>query len=151
MNRKKRKKYGWLTDFHFFRTLSSSCESLESIGSNPEFDPKAKQTTARLAEATSSQSTGSFVKVQEYINALPTSPPTVTETDERMIPLETLEKTGKNDRWARKGKSHGFSYLLSDIISLDNIKPLRNKKLINREKHKRLKIVSSFSMENLIF
>lgn len=146
-----------------------SCESLESIGSNTEYEIKPKQTTGvgvkRNSNPSLRHSTSSYNNVQDYVNSLTGE----SDTENHMLipmqdlsddkPVEKNPKTLCLNKETEKSNSMGlgsqrfihFSNIFNDMISLDNLKPLYEKKSICREKHKKLKIMSSLSMENLIF
>ena len=64
---------------------------------------------------------------------------------------EETENGRNSSLMGRSQRFIHFSNIFNDMISLDNLKPLYEKKSICREKHKKLKIMSSLSMENLIF
>lgn len=147
---------------------SDSCESLESLGSNTEYEIKPKQAAVgvkRNNNPSLRHSTSSYNNVQDYVNSL------TGESDAEnhmLIPMQDLtggddkgeknpktspdkESEEKNNSQGRSSRFIHFSNIFNDMISLDNLKPLYEKKSICREKHKKLKIMSSLSMENLIF
>lgn len=133
-----------------------SCESLESLGTSAEYETKPEQGAKRNRNPSARHSTSSYNNVQDYVDSL------TGETDgenHTAIPMQDLTKgdddKGENDpadkESEEKSRFTHFSDIFNDMISLDNLKPLYGNKSTCREKHKKLKIMSSLSMENLIF